>query len=141
MKRLILGFAESRKRIIDSLDNQVPVVLEHLAKCAYYPNSDSFAHWCTEVRAALWYVPAMKGSNRYPGKELIYRSCVSNHQQMIQALTDGTYEDHGPTDINPDKVKDIIYKYFQWLSDMLSTRGRVTMKEVQGKMEELCKHK
>lgn len=138
MKRLILGFARNRADIIRKIVEHSDELIEHLVKVKLYPDDDSFDHWCTEVRAQLCYVPKLSGSNKYPSEKLIYTKAWGDIQDVFTNYVDCVIDDYGmPNRLRYREVYQFVDNYMVWLSRTLSTKGDVSMAEVQRKLDEL----
>ena len=139
----ILGFAYSRSKIAENLEDNVQPIMLHLIKLWRYPNAVEVSHWRQEVYNFLNRTRRLKGSNKYPSVEFIMKntyninkSDISKWFNTISRVYDSDFESSSiRTDV--ELMNKRIKEYFEWLATELSSEGYVFSKDVYSKLKEL----
>lgn len=139
MKVYISAMGASRSVIENQLVNASNPLTEHLIKLYLFPNSEYADHWRQEIYGFLSRVPKLKSRNKYPESDFIF-DCISVYldqaDELLQYVSE-EYEALVPERSDANELEKILTDYFNWLSDILSTEGRVHSSAVYSKLSEL----
>lgn len=137
----ILGFAYSRSKIAEKLDEPMMEVCLHLIKLWRYPCSNNVNHWKQEVYNLFHRTYTLKSNNKYPKSKFIFDSTYGKNKDKLQDWVELIDEEYGPASnlIREDFVSldKAIYKYFDWISSYLSEHGTVLPSTLYRKLQEL----
>lgn len=135
----ILGFALRRSEIAARLEENTRILMKHLIKLWMFPEASETNHWRKEIYSFLNQVPAMKGVNKLPSKEFIFKNTFVINEKFIDDLYEDVYDDYTDNHIlartNCDAMHQAIKDYYIWMSDILSKRGVVSYKKVLQELE------
>lgn len=121
--------------------------VEHLLKCFLFPNSQSFHHWCLELKTFPKEVPALKGRNRRPTSKQIFEwSWLADDRtpHSIEGYIDdinfeGKYPEVDLASIDLEAAFRFLEEYHIWLSEILSSKGEIRGSEIDAKLKELLR--
>ena len=127
--------SESQRTIAADIRAASASIVEHVIKLALYPDAQECNHWRHEVYTFLNKVDRLKGKNKYPKKDFIYR-WLSTHNDIIDSFVAQITSDYAedPKIIPISKLTAVVEEYQKWLSSELSTRGFVTSKDVYAEL-------
>lgn len=148
MKLQIFELAYSRKHIADHLISVTPKIIEHLFYLMLDPTNQARNHWKSEIYGFLNDMDAMKGTNKVPNKDFIYKWTYGSKQDRIKSekymskfLKDVCKKENINTSDDIETImKNLDYicvDYFDWLSEELSTNEYVTQDEVYSKLDSM----
>lgn len=128
----IYCMAISRKDLATKLYQVSGDLLDHLALYYLSDSDETCHHWASEIFAFLHSVPVIKCRNKLPDAKFIYGNTFEVwHDSLIRHIY-ALCKEHGvfydPTKLG--KILEFADKYFQWLSQSLSTSGIVTSSQV-----------
>jgi len=137
----LLEFADSKKEIERYLTNRTDIVIEHILYLILAPESDCASHWQTEIYSFISSVKKLLSTNKYPTQKQIYdwtygkiQDCISDVNWMSVLIEDVCDKENIENNFNVYNIsKQLDYvcsQYFKWLSERLSSVGRVTRKDV-----------
>lgn len=139
----IYAMSVSRKDLASEIETNTRIIFEHIAKLYYFQNDkDDINHWRGEVYSYFNQIKRLKGSNKFPSADFIFNNTYEVNTDSIQICMDDVYEDysvnHVPTrEYNIYDYTNIVKDYYEWLSTILSQRGRVSRNSVYAKLESL----
>ena len=141
----LLEQAAPKKKILDELYASNRYIITHLLCIYLWYDTEYVTHWKKEVYTAMSDIPKMKHNNKFPNKEVIYNNTFGviedvfldrfDHYIELVSLKEDKLE--LPHNLNPRKVKNYLEDYFIWLSDKLSTKGYVSLSEVNNEIDNL----
>ena len=144
----LLEFADSKKEIERYLTNRTDIIVEHILYLILAPESDCVSHWQTEIYSFISSVKKLSATNKYPTQKQIYdwtyekiQDCVTDVSWMSVLIEDACDKENIENNFNVHDIsKQLNYfcsQYFKWLSERLSSVGRVTRKDVISKLTSL----
>lgn len=146
-------FASERNDIKIELISKREELILHLFKIFYHGqnNSGLLSHWCGDLYDLLYWLPTLKGSHRLPDFDLIYDTLWGDREEGFLIFSDrmikklNLMSKKRPRDgfglIKGERrgCKEFCRKYFIWLSEQISEKGRVSEEEVRKKIKALLK--
>jgi len=139
----IYGMALSRKDLAAIIEDNTREIICHLAKLYYFQeDKDDLNHWRGEIYAFLHNVKRLKGSNKFPDANFIFKNTFIVNESSVEICMEDTYvdycENHVPTrDYDLNEFTNIVKEYFTWLSNILSNRGQVSKDSISKKLIQL----
>lgn len=135
----VLGFALHRSEIAARLEENTRILMKHLIKLWMFPTASDVDHWRKEVYSFLNHVPAMKGVNKLPSSEFIFKNTFVANEKFIENLYKIVYQDYAESyalaRTGCNEVHQIIEDYYKWISDTLSQLGDVGYTDVLQELE------
>lgn len=136
----ILAMATSRKEVGARIEDHTPQTIIALAQLYLFPNGNR-VHWRKEVWEKFYSVDRFKGSNKLPDAQFILKNSWEVHKNNLDTYLKfaiGKEEDYKPRlDIDQNQFHNIVQEYFQWLANVLSTKGFVDTNSVRAELDEL----
>lgn len=131
MYKYIWCMGKSRRDILEDLDNKSTELVLHLVKIILFRTRGNLKHWCDELYGFVPAVDRLKGSNKYPSADFIYRALWNgpskNLLRTIVAVKNSY--DYKPYKVSTEVVSNYIQLYLQWASEELSQHGRLPGKK------------
>lgn len=133
--------AAGRKDVAADLEEHTMPTMTAICQVYLFPGTPYDNHWRNEVWEKLHSVKVFRGTHRLPSAEFIYKNTFDTDKQyikqVVQYTIDKEYELKPRENIDYDFLEDIMDKYFQWLSDILSRDRVVGLQDVRLKLKEL----
>ena len=128
----IFGMALPKKEIVARLEEVTRPLAQHLIKTLLWPESEYAAHWRQEIYNFLHNVSKLKGSNKFPSAEFIYRHTIGCNTDLISVWYQHIVEDYAASYGEPRCGFDecSVTDYFRWIASELSTMGEVSRSAV-----------
>ena len=83
MRIFVTEFAESKKEIERELKPKTENIIEHLFKLYLVPEHTAVNHWKQEIYSFLHTIDKLKGSNKRPTKEQIYKWTFGKKEDLF----------------------------------------------------------
>lgn len=153
-KRLLTEMACTRSEFRDFLKSHYPVVIEHLILVITQPNNTSINHWKGEIYGNFHKFEKLKYSKKYPTVDDFIdcgmESCFEEIEDQLESdIIDAFDKETDETvfelndinlEINIPKLKQCIYKYFEWaISNVDPKTGTINKSDIYNKINELIK--
>ena len=128
------------------LTNEFGIRWEHLIKIYYYEDfPESHSGWLTSIRKGLEHVSKIKGKNKYPSFDSLYKLLWEDEEDTLQDFHNNTVTDINKsydklpkiTNSNFEGVKDFMQKFTEWSCHKISEKGSIDANETQQKIYEL----
>ena len=142
----IYSMANSWKNIRNNLEDHLFVMFEHLVKVYYYHDYNEYIHgWITSIRKGFELVKKLSNTNRYPTKEQMFQFIwnewldgdVDRLQDTIVSDINDSYEDVPKIEkIDYDGFRDFAKTYCEFLSQIISEKGTISIPEIKIFIEE-----
>ena len=134
----IFAMALPKKEVAARLDEVTRPLTQHLIKIMLWPGSRDAAHWRQEIYNFLHNVSKIKGTNKFPSANFIYKHTIGSNTDLISVWHDHIVDDyiaqHGSSRWGFDEYA--IQDYFRWLAGRLSEVGEVSRREVYAAIDE-----
>ena len=149
MRIYISAMAEKQKEIERDLKDKSANIIDRLLYIVLNPTATTVHHWESEICAFISKVPVLKGKGKFPTAKQIYEwtylkwrdSFVNRPNTMRQMIRAAQEEENIQGDFDPDVIASqleyICTEYFTWLSQELSTTGRVVPSDVHNEIDDL----
>jgi hypothetical protein len=148
MKIYITAQALQKSEIETTLATRMEDLIEHLLKLYLMPNSSARNHWQGEIYGILHSISKLKQSKKYPSSNMIYnwtykkvRDLVTDYKWMKISIDDfcDQYEISSTESVSDimNEFDGLCVEYFTWLSEKLSTAGKLSTRDVYNKLNEL----
>ena len=142
----VFEFADKRKDIFLDLRSKTNLLIEHMLKIYFFPDSPYLDHWEEEVYSFYLDVPKQK-NNKFPKEDFIYHTIFGSKyedgftlprkKETIKRLKSKYPNYNEPTMDDFDNAIEFINEYVHWLSKELSKKGETYEDEVKSKIKEL----
>ena len=128
------------------LTNEFGIRWEHLIKIYYYEDFPEYhSGWLTSIRKRLEHVSKIKGKNKYPSFDSLYKLLWEDEEDTLQDFHNNTVTDINKsydklpkiTNSNFEGVKDFMQKFTEWSCHKISEKGSIDANETQQKIYEL----
>lgn len=128
------------------LTNEFGIRWEHLIKIYYYEDFPEYhSGWLTSIRKGLEHVSKIKGKNKYPSFDSLYKLLWEDEEDTLQDFHNNTVTDINKsydklpkiTNSNFEGVKDFMQKFTEWSCHKISEKGSIDANETQQKIYEL----
>ena len=128
------------------LTNEFGIRWEHLIKIYYYEDFPEYhSGWLTSIRKGLEHVSKIKGKNKYPSFDSLYKLLWEDEEDTLQDFHNNTVTDINKsydklpkiTNSNFEGVKDFMQKFTEWSCHKISEKGSIDANETQQKIDEL----
>ena len=128
------------------LTNEFGIRWEHLIKIYYYEDFPEYhSGWLTSIRKGLEHVFKIKGKNKYPSFDSLYKLLWEDEEDTLQDFHNNTVTDINKsydklpkiTNSNFEGVKDFMQKFTEWSCHKISEKGSIDANETQQKIYEL----
>lgn len=128
------------------LTNEFGIRWEHLIKIYYYEDFPEYhSGWLTSIRKGLEHVSKIKGKNKYPSFDSLYKLLWEDEEDTLQDFHNNTVTDINKsydklpkiTNSNFEGVKDFMQKFTEWSCHKISEKGSIDANETQQKKYEL----
>lgn len=128
------------------LTNEFGIRWEHLIKIYYYEDFPEYhSGWLTSIRKGLEHVSKIKGKNKYPSFDSLYKLLWEDEEDTLQNFHNNTVTDINKsydklpkiTNSNFEGVKDFMQKFTEWSCHKISEKGSIDANETQQKIYEL----
>ena len=128
------------------LTNEFGIRWEHLIKIYYYEDFPEYhSGWLTSIRKGLEHVSKIKGKNKYPSFDSLYKLLWEDEEATLQDFHNNTVTDINKsydklpkiTNSNFEGVKDFMQKFTEWSCHKISEKGSIDANETQQKIYEL----
>lgn len=128
------------------LTNEFGIRWEHLIKIYYYEDFPEYhSGWLTSIRKGLEHVSKIKGKNKYPNFDSLYKLLWEDEEDTLQDFHNNTVTDINKsydklpkiTNSNFEGVKDFMQKFTEWSCHKISEKGSIDANETQQKIYEL----
>lgn len=137
----IYAFSKKLKDIAADLDEKSEQIIIHLIKLYLYPENDSVLHWRQEVYNFLYTIPSIKGKNKLPSADFIFKNTWETGKQWLSSYINHVIGEYGypdsDTDYSPQEISNVCEAYFTWLSEMLSTNKIISRQDVYAELSAL----
>lgn len=148
MKFYVNAMARSLREISSKLLDHTDVIVEHIIKLVLMPDHTARNHWKKEIAMQINSIDTLKGSNKLPSSEQIYKWTykeveynINSIKWMSEAIDEIKYDYNISVGMTPEEVCNAVDKvcseYFGWLADYLSQSGRVASYKIYNKLDEL----
>ena len=149
MKIYINAMAETKARIESEMSGRsLSRALTHILCIILAPDSQTVNHWMNEIYAFRHDIDKLKGKNKFPSANEIYKWSYNKKQDLITDVNwmkltiedvkdnENISDSRSPATIS--KIMDsICVEYFKWLAENLSKVGVVSNRQVHEKLNEL----
>lgn len=124
------------------LTNEFGIRWEHLIKIYYYEDFPEYhSGWLTSIRKGLEHVSKIKGKNKYPSFDSLYKLLWEDEEDTLQDFHNNTVTDINKsydklpkiTNSNFEGVKDFMQKFTEWSCHKISEKGSIDANETQQK--------
>ena len=128
------------------LTNEFGIRWEHLIKIYYYEDFPEYhSGWLTSIRKGLEHVSKIKGKNKYPSFDSLYKLLWEDEEDTLQDFHNNTVTDINKsydklpkiTNSNFEGVKDFMQKFTELSCHKISEKGSIDANETQQKIYEL----
>ena len=128
------------------LTNEFGIRWEHLIKIYYYEDFPEYhSGWLTSIRKGLEHVSKIKGKNKYPSFDSLYKLLWEDEEDTLQDFHNNTVTDINKsydklpkiTNSKFEGVKDFMQKFTEWSCHKISEKGSIDANETQQKIYEL----
>lgn len=128
------------------LTNEFGIRWEHLIKIYYYEDFPEYhSGWLTSIRKGLEHVSKIKGKNKYPSFDSLYKLLWEDEEDTLQDFHNNTVTDINKsydklpkiTNSNFEGDKDFMQKFTEWSCHKISEKGSIDANETQQKIYEL----
>ena len=128
------------------LTNEFGIRWEHLIKIYYYEDFPEYhSGWLTSIRKGLEHVSKIKGKNKYPSFDSLYKLLWEDEEDTLQDFHNNKVTDINKsydklpkiTNSNFEGVKDFMQKFTEWSCHKISEKGSIDANETQQKIYEL----
>lgn len=128
------------------LTNEFGIRWEHLIKIYYYEDFPEYhSGWLTSIRKGLEHVSKIKGKNKYPSFDSLYKLLWEDEEDTLQDFHNNTVTDINKsydklpkiTNSNFEGVKDFMQKFTEWSCHKISEKGSIDANETKQKIYEL----
>lgn len=136
----IRAMSESQSKVYDAVSSASTQIDMHIMKILFYPTSEYVDHWMHEIWSFLYFVPKLKGSNKFPKASLIKRG-LSVYNDMLDSFIEIVQEAESnlvPEYVDVKRIQCCVSAYQDWLSENLSKHGTVKQSDVKSKLSEIC---
>lgn len=125
------------------LTNEFGIRWEHLIKIYYYEDFPEYhSGWLTSIRKGLEHVSKIKGKNKYPSFDSLYKLLWEDEEDTLQDFHNNTVTDINKsydklpkiTNSNFEGVKDFMQKFTEWSCHKISEKGSIDANETQQKI-------
>ena len=146
-------FASERNDIKLELISKREQLILHLFKIFYHggENPERLNHWCGDLYDLLYWLPTLKSSHRFPDFDLVYDTLWGDREEgffifsseIIKKLNIKSKK--RPKDgfglIKKERrgCREFCRKYFIWVSEQLSEKGRITEEDVKEEIKILLR--
>ena len=148
MKYYINAMARSIREVSSKLLDHSDVVVDHIIKLYFMPNHSARNHWKKEIAMQINSVDVLKGTNKRPTKNQIfkwtYEEVKFNLQDtgwIAETIKDICYNYSVTITVSPDEASEdldsICQEYFKWMAEYLSRVGKISTDEIYRKLDEL----
>lgn len=129
-----------------NLRNELGIRWEHLIKIYYYKKfSEYHSGWLNSIRKGLEHVSKVKGKNKYPSFDSLYKLLWKDEEDTLQNFHNNMVTDINksydklPKITNPnfEGVKDFMQKFTEWSCHKISEKGSIDTNETKQKIYEL----
>lgn len=131
----------SKADLAASIESHTFPVMCAIAQLYLFPNTIYQNHWRQEVWSGLNTMDRLKGSNKLPSTEFIYKNSFEVNKNSVQDAIDWAIDHEQslvPIDnIDVSHLTTVMDEYFQWLSEKLSYNRYLKSKDVYCKLDEL----
>ena len=138
MYRYIKCFSDRLGNIGAKLNDDIMPAIKHLIKAYLYSNSESLNHWILEIYSFLHEVKLVKGKNKPPKSNYIYKQIFIINEPYLMHYVEGIVDVYGESDYD-STIINYISDYCKWISDMLSSNRVVTYCEVKDEVMKLLR--
>ena len=128
------------------LTNEFGIRWEHLIKIYYYEDFPEYhSGWLTSIRKGLEHVSKIKGKNKYPSFDSLYKLLWEDEEDTLQDFHNNTVTDINKsydklpkiTNSNFEGDKDFMQEFTEWSCNKISEKGSIDANETQQKIYEL----
>ena len=135
----IFSYAMYKKDMATELESSAWNIAEHIVKLSLYPINGACRHWRKEIFAFLNKMNVLKGSNKLPSKDFLFKCLYESQKPYLDGYINYYIVEYGEPDVNVDvdRIKSRIKEYFEWVSDKLSSTRRLHTSEVYTKLDDL----
>lgn len=129
MYKLIRCMSKSSRDIGAELDEKARQVVVHLIKIYMFRERGNLIHWMDELFGFLHSVSRLKGKNKFPSSEFIFRNMWEGQKIRFHRLVSQVYSKYSkayePYDVTEDEIEDFVVSYLHWVADELSKYGEL----------------
>ena len=145
MVQLIREFASSRSQEINRVSNVSDKIREHLMCLYYWRDCDCRNHWEGEIFSFIPVMQKLKGTHKFLSYKLIYENLFLNWADTYNSAIRTYVEKLMYKEKNLPKIRNIdrhnlynfMNEFYTNVSEILSTDGSMTKKEVYSLIETL----
>lgn len=139
----VFGMSKNKRDVAADLESTTREIVRHLAKLYLYPTSEYINHWKQEIYGFLHTVCKLKNTKKFPSQRFILDNTINENLDLIKIWYEDVYEDYTlvnnmcPERFDTDEFYSLVLCYYDWMSDLLSTRGSITQFKIYTKLDEL----
>ena len=118
---------------------------EHLIKCYFYPDNESFFHWCKEIANFPRNLRPLKSTGKLPTYDKVWEwawGCdVDNVVGVVGSAIKWIEDDYPPIpDYSFNEIDSYLNRFYEWYAQTLSTdRAGINGRDVESKLRELLR--
>lgn len=112
----------------------------HIIKLLIFNSPENYNHWRKEVWSNFHDVPLLKGKNRYPEANFIYKCIWRRNGDRIPDIIKYLKKSEAGLplkDYDISHIESVLSKYFKWLSKKLEEDGLVASTEIYAELDKL----
>lgn len=153
-KYKIQEMARSKQAIIKDLDSSRVNMYNHLINCYLWSSSSDYNKWKGEIRASIFNTFSIKGTNKYPTQEQLWKWCMEDWvlevQHNIDKIVDEAYNEESnkrvklgikdklqKPEYNSQAICNYLIEYIKWLCNNICDGNQINTNQVYTEVDKL----